>query len=333
MVRLRAIRDSKHPEAQRPRPPPQVHAKKFLETLLAAVRDQKLPCQILQPWGRGWDRHSKLPTWITGSARPLPDLLLRVLDDAQSSWQSCPWEEVRPARFGPIWQALANDGVMALANSQLSQARETGIELAHNAPHRHDLRQPAAQVSDVWPTLSGAGFSLGHLLVDGIVARQWGSHGLQLSLPCLHLSMDMPPLGSSPVEHGEPMVRALVGLAWAVRCSTGETGLRLMTRMHKAESVEIARCTWWSRQCNSDREATVLVDGSITGPKATRAYAYLGGGSLSSASASGNLLQCIVVRARDWATGAAVMAIASDFASLHHQGVMAVFFTTWPSQA
>ena len=78
--------------------------------------------------------------------------------------------------------------------------------------------------------------------------------------------------------------------------------------------MEIAGCYWWSRQGITDREATSLVDSSITGRKATRVYAYLGGGSLSSASSQ--QLQSIVVRTRDWESGAAVMAATSNHASL-----------------
>jgi hypothetical protein len=148
------------------------------------------------------------------------------------------------------------------------------------------------------------------------VVKPWGTRGLQLALPCLYLEgvPGWPTLGSSPIEQGEPMVRALVALFWAVRSSTGETGLRMISKMHKAEVAEIAGSTWWSRQCNSDREATLIVDSTVTGLKRTRTYAYVGGGSLSSASS--HLLQCIVVRTRDWASGVAVMAVASGHASL-----------------
>ena len=110
------------------------------------------------------------------------------------------------------------------------------------------------------------------------------------------------------------MVRALVALSWAVQGSTGKTGLQLMTKTHKAESVEIAGCWWWSRQCDADREATTLVDSFRSGRKATRVYAYLGWGSLSSASSQ--QLQSIVVRTHDWESGAAVMAATSNHASL-----------------
>ena len=297
--------------------PSHVPGKRFHQNLQGVVWRQGLPHHTLQPQDQYWDHRSNLPWWI--AEHSLPESLISTLHAAQKCWESFPSEEVKPPLFDSIAEALADKSVAALASCTLQQARETGIGQAGNSPHRHDLRPAPGEVSAAWPTLSGAGFSLGHLLVDGIVVKQWGANGLQLSLPCLYLDdVDLFLLGSSPVTDGEPMVRALVALSWAVRSSNGETGLQMVSAMHKAESEDFAGWTWWSRQCNSDREATLLTDSTITGPKATRTYAYLGGGSLSSASS--HMLQCIVVRTRDWPSGAAVMAMPSAWEPLQFAG-------------
>jgi hypothetical protein len=57
--------------------------------------------------------------------------------------------------------------------------------------------------------------------------------------------------------------------------------------------------------------------GDASGRKATRTYAYVGGGSLSSASS--RMLQCIVVRTRDQASGVAVMAASSEPSQFAHR--------------
>jgi hypothetical protein len=218
-----------------------------------------------------------------------------------------PRQKSKPASYINLKAALTAQGVRDLAACPLQEARQSGIGHAGNAPYRHDLRKPAELVSEVWPALAETGFELGNILVDGIVAKEWGKEGLQLSIPCIYLAgvPGWPHLGDSRVEEGEPMVRALVALSWVVRSATGETSLRLMSKMHKAEAVNIAGSSWWSRSCNTDREATLLVTTTAVGAKGTHVYAYVGGGSLSAASS--HLLQCIIVRTRNWESGAAVM--------------------------
>jgi len=290
-----------------------VSAKMFHKRILETVQQQQLPWEELEP-GRDWDHDCRLPWWISegfteeGGAR---SRALSALHVAEQSRHKLPPQESKQPTYRNLVEALTANDVQRLAQTSLQASRRTGIDQAL-APHRHDLRPAAEQVSDVWPSLAAKGFELGHILVDGMVAKQWGKGGLQLSIPCLYLDKGQawPRLGSSHVAEGEPMVRALVALAWAVLSLTSEaTAMRLISKSHKAEVVNIAGCTWWSRQCHTDREATLLVTTTTAGPKGTHMYAYLGGGSLSAHSS--DLLQCIVVRTRNWQSGAAVMAATS----------------------
>ena len=55
---------------------------------------------------------------------------------------------------------------------------------------------------------------------------------------------------------------------------------------------------WYSKACNSYREACVLLDPMRARPKQKRIYTYLGGGGLSVASSW--MTQGVVVRAKSW---------------------------------
>ena len=78
---------------------------------------------------------------------------------------------------------------------------------------------------------------------------------------------------------------------------------------HKTEEVRIKELHWWSRCCNSDREASILVAPDLAAKKKRQCYAYLGGGQLSVASTT--LLENIVVRVRSWEACACVVAAAA----------------------
>ncbi len=70
----------------------------------------------------------------------------------------------------------------------------------------------------------------------------------------------------------------------------------IFARTHKAESVDILGLRWYSKACNSDREAVGHIDPDRPGPKRTRVYCYFGGGGLTEAST--NLAQGVVCRTK-----------------------------------
>ena len=79
-----------------------------------------------------------------------------------------------------------------------------------------------------------------------------------------------------------------------------------MVHAHKSEGRQVEGLRWWSRCCNSDREASILEAPEAGHRKKRRCYAYLGGGQLSVASCT--LLQNIVVKTKTRDMGACVIA-------------------------
>jgi hypothetical protein len=300
-------------------PSPQVAAKRFHENIRMVVQSQKLDHQVLWPDGDPqWDNDLKLPWWISKHFAPGQQEPARcALNKADKSWRTSPPQELRQCSFVNLKEVLTHRAVAQLADHALEEAHQFGTCQAGNTPPRCDPHPPAELVSNVWPTLASEGFELGHILVDGIVVKQWGKQGLHLTIPCLCLDkgQEWPQLGNSLVAQGEPMVQALVALSGVVRGATRKTG-RLLSKIHRANIRDTPGWSWWSHQHNTDREATLLVNtmtATTTGAQGAHVYAYVGGGSLS--SASGHLLQCIVAETCDWEAGAAVMAGSSDHAS------------------
>ena len=101
------------------------------------------------------------------------------------------------------------------------------------------------------------------------------------------------------------MIRPFVSFAWAVYdalfVETASNWLQAVFA-HKTEEVHIQELHGWSRCCNSDREASILVAPDLAAKKKRQCYAYLGGGELSVASTT--LLENIVVRVKSWEAGA-----------------------------
>ena len=83
----------------------------------------------------------------------------------------------------------------------------------------------------------------------------------------------------------------------------------LFARTRKAESVDILGLRWYSKACQSDREAVGLIDPDRSGPKRTKVYCYLAGGGL--AEASTNLAQGVVCNTKIWETAVAVRVAVS----------------------
>jgi hypothetical protein len=113
-------------------------------------------------------------------------------------------------------------------------------------------------------------------------------------------------------EEGEVMLRALVRVIHRVTQMMDLEPLEPFARTHKAETVEILGERWYSKACNSDREAVGLINPARSGPKRTEVYCYLGGGGLTEASTShANLAQGVVVKTKSWETAVAVCVAVS----------------------
>jgi len=128
----------------------------------------------------------------------------------------------------------------------------------------------------------------------------------QLCIPIMVGSgLDM--LGETVVEQGELMLRSFVRVVKRLLDETDPHSEDLVVKAirHKAESVEILGERWFSKACQSDREAAVILDPRLSRPKQKRVYCYLGGGGLSEASTW--LAQGVVVRAKSWREAAAVV--------------------------
>ena len=70
-------------------------------------------------------------------------------------------------------------------------------------------------------------------------------------------------------------------------------------KMHKAEVRELEGELWWSKSCQSNRQAGVLLDESRSKPKQKRVYLYWGGESLRFAGSRWGV-QPLVCRTKTW---------------------------------
>lgn len=104
------------------------------------------------------------------------------------------------------------------------------------------------------------------------------------------------------------MIRAFMTVVWALHEATADDKIRLIQTVHahKTEECRFESLHWWSRSCNSDREASVIVAPDAAAKRKRQCYAYLGGGQLSVASTT--LLHTIVVKVKTWHMGACVIA-------------------------
>ena len=127
------------------------------------------------------------------------------------------------------------------------------------------------------------------------------------------------------LRKGEILLRALMLVVLRVVKGMNLDRHELFARTHKAESVDILGLRWYSKACNSDREAVDLIDPDRSGPKRTRVYCYLGGGGLTEAST--NLAQGVVCRTKSWET-AVVACVAVSLITVAVPGPT-VFLEQW----
>jgi hypothetical protein len=172
------------------------------------------------------------------------------------------------------------------------------------------LRAPApmklfdADMNDQGSYPPAAAVCLAMAIAPAVVATVDVSTELvQLAIPLVNC-FGVHRLGCSTNQ--EPLLRAFILVVRDVHVAI--TDLRLTPRavLHKAESVDIDGQRWYSKACRSDREACVLLQEDLARRKRRRVYAYLGGGSLTHAST--DLAQAMVVRTKDWAAAASVLA-------------------------
>jgi hypothetical protein len=157
----------------------------------------------------------------------------------------------------------------------LRDVRQLGIEVAPNAPINFATQRPdllsvtealRAQVSD------GAANDLAQKLVNGVVARAVGKEALQLSLPVVHV----PGLADFTGQSEPMIIRPLVAPTWAFYNLAERPPAVLMQcdHAHKGEARTCDALHWWSRTCNSDREASLLIAPDVGKRQRTQVYAY-----------------------------------------------------------
>ena len=156
-------------------------------------------------------------------------------------------------------------------------------------------------------------------LVDWVAVSVTGKAACQVAIPLLSPCWPYKELGDAKLQ-----LRALAVLIFAVyRQHYGDQAraYRLMSVHHKSQVLEEEGHTWWSRSCNSDREALVLVgeaDHALMTqaqqaghrrppkPKQPVLYLYVGGGAFGQP----DCIWTFVIRTKDPDITAAVVTAA-----------------------
>ena len=294
-------------------------AQAFFNKMFDAIDEQRIPWEDmgLGNWADPLPRVAHYggepgDSWAWG--------LSEVLKKASSAW-----ERVAPIPSLPTtWKNLdaflvdAASGKCEFVTLPLADVRQQpgGIEAAWNAPLQFAKARP--DISSLHEAFQKNHFedalNLGRKLVNGIVCTQVGHTNLQLSLPTVNAA-GLAEFYCGAAVDGEPMIRSFVTFVWALYNATfqdeEESGPRLLQAVfaHKTEETHYGELHWWSRCCNSDREASILVAPDLAAKKKRQCYAYLGGGQLSSGSTT--LLENIVVKVKSWEVGACAVAAAA----------------------
>ena len=303
-------------------------AQAFFNKMFDAIDEQGSPCEDMDlgNWADPLPRVAHYggepgDSWAWG--------LSEVLKKASSAWQ-----RVAPIPSLPTtWKNLdaflvdAASGKCEFVTLPLADVRQQpgGIEAAWNAPLKFAKARP--DISSLNEALQKNHFeyalNLGRKLVNGIVCTQVGHTNLQLSLPTVNAA-GLAEFYCGAAVDGEPMIRSFVTFVWALYNATfqdeEESGPRLLQAVfaHKTEETHYGELHWWSRCCNSDREASILVAPDLAVKKKRQCYAYLGGGQLSVASTT--LLENVVVRVKSWDVGACVVAAAALLSRVAEDG-------------
>ncbi len=141
-----------------------------------------------------------------------------------------------------------------------------------------------------------------------------GSMDYQVCLPIVTTKKGLLALCQDPghARIGEPMIRSFMHLVKLI-CnellpSDGGNKLVHWIRLHKAEVVSAHGFQWWSAACGRNREANVLTNAVKHGKSRRKAYAYVGGGSISSEGA--DIIQGVVIKVTGiYVLGAVVAAV------------------------
>ena len=246
---------------------------------------------------------------------PFEEQCAAVLSAADNSWRNVgpPSKVVEEGGWACLDDFLTHTGsIDDLFTESIRGARSRGIDAATNAPLNFGRIRPAlATVSAAFMANDiEHAINLGCKLVNGIVTTAVGKTGLQISVPTVDVPQLLQSFSDGTAIDGEPMIRSLLAVVWglyeAVCEPQNHEELIQVVHAHKTEDREIEGCRWWSRCCNSDREASILEAPAAAHRKKRRCYAYLGGGALSVASST--LLQNIVVKTKTRDMGACVIA-------------------------
>lgn len=236
-----------------------------------------------------------------------------VVTHCVEAWTEAAPSKTQESEWGNLGKFLEdasgpNAEVNAFVSESLREVRRGGIDAAGAAaPLAFSQARPdiCRMHEAVGANSIEDAIALGRKIVNGIVVTQVGNTGLQISVPTVTACGLQDFLGGM---EGEPMIRAFMTVVWALHESTADDKIRLIqtAHAHKTEECHFESLHWWSRSCNSDREASVLVAPDAAAKRKRQCYAYLGGGQLSVASTT--LLHTIVVKVKTWHMGACVIA-------------------------
>ena len=302
------VRPFGHPGQPVARFSPKDHASKGMALANkrnALILSQKLKYEVISGDDREWSWWYQLPH----------DTSKQTADAIQTGFEACTRMSVDPKSvLGEVFHdpLAAIGGVLStmrpFLDADLRDVRACGI------------MQGPAPVTIVDPQLENVeSYSLDQALMFAMTIAPALTADLhqttqqtQLCIPVL-MCPGLDTLGTSVESEGEIMLRAFIRVVARVCQEMNiDQALEVFARTHKAESVEILGERWYSKACRSDREAVGLADPSMSGPKRTQVYCYLGGGGLTEASASHvNLAQGVVCKAKKWETAVAVCVAVS----------------------
>ena len=189
------------------------------------------------------------------------------------------------------------EGKVEVASWELQHVRGMGIDQGTQPVKFAGTKGGEKTKDEAYPLKDAIRFAT-------IVVGFWSLHTMpnetfQLCLPIM-TAEGLPRLGLGPKNDGvgEPMIRAfmrVVRLIYNQVKPPNEPSLTHEIRLHKAEVKSSQGFEWWSAACKSDREASVLTD-QVKSKSHRKAYAYLGGGSISAEGS--DHLQGVVIKIR-----------------------------------
>ena len=283
------------PEETKPDTPNTKGGAELSAARFKAIKEMKLPWRVLKQDG-------SLPRFVREQLA-----FLEVPGDVLNSMSTCTYNFDTPDHSKTLDKSTyrnvlcavrglvtGDEHCQAFALETLHAVRDAGIEQATARPTEiHD-----AGLSEQGRYTFKVACRLGFAVPELVVSLYPGSQLVQLCIPVL-VAPGVETFGSRG-DSVEEVFRSFIHVVKRVHEMVWGDGEDLLpcVRLHKAEVQHVMGFAWWSKACESDRQAVVLANENLTKRKQQRVYMYLGGGSLSAESTWD--LQGIVVRCKTW---------------------------------